>query len=186
MYWSFVVEIVHILIYFCESALKKKKFLQIFFNGKTQRISVRAVFSLFLRLIPRASVPALNESSTLKLFFTMAAFDFAQLQNKIKRDPDSYKDEFLLQKRHFQTQLQIFQIKPQTLSGDFELQINFLSHVRFLFVTLFLLKIISIIVYRRLKYTLRKCVIFRDSSSIFSNCTLPQLLLTCEQLYARR
>jgi protein SDA1 len=59
----------------------------------------------------------------------MAAFDFAQLQNKIKRDPESYKDEFLLQKRHFETQLQIYQIKPQTDSTDFELQINFLRHV---------------------------------------------------------
>ncbi|XP_062507467.1 protein SDA1 homolog isoform X2 [Corticium candelabrum] len=35
-----------------------------------------------------------------------------QLQNLIKRDPQSYEEEFLQQYRHYQAQLQIFQLKP--------------------------------------------------------------------------
>jgi protein SDA1 len=35
-----------------------------------------------------------------------------QLQNLIKRDPASYEEEFLQQYRHYEAQLQIFQLKP--------------------------------------------------------------------------
>lgn len=35
-----------------------------------------------------------------------------QLQNLIKRDPDSYRDEFLQQYRHFQSILEVFRLDP--------------------------------------------------------------------------
>nr|KAJ3422405.1 hypothetical protein HK105_008224 [Polyrhizophydium stewartii] len=53
-----------------------------------------------------------------------------QLQNKIKRDPPSYRDEFLQQWRHFESTLAIFNLKPQgsAISEDFAAQIMFISH----------------------------------------------------------
>ncbi len=56
--------------------------------------------------------------------------DLSQLQNLVKRDSEAYKEEFQSQLKHFQTQLQIFALKPQTDSTSFEQQIHFLSHVR--------------------------------------------------------
>lgn len=56
--------------------------------------------------------------------------DLTQLQNLCKRDPGAYKDEFLLQLQHFQSQLQIFQLKPSKNFKSFQEQVTFLSHVR--------------------------------------------------------
>ncbi|KAH6581659.1 hypothetical protein BASA60_002321 [Batrachochytrium salamandrivorans] len=57
--------------------------------------------------------------------------NLAQLQNKIKRDAVSYKDEFLQQLRHFESTLAIFNLKPQdsVISQEFAEQILFISHV---------------------------------------------------------
>jgi len=52
-----------------------------------------------------------------------------QLQNLIKRDPISYKDEFFRQWRHYESQLAIFQLKPESESEEFGELITFLSHV---------------------------------------------------------
>lgn len=41
-----------------------------------------------------------------------------QLQNLIKRDPDSYFEEFQQQHRHYQSQLQVYQLKPTEHSKD--------------------------------------------------------------------
>lgn len=38
--------------------------------------------------------------------------NLAQLQNLIKRDPDCYKEEFLQQWRHFQSNLEVFKLDP--------------------------------------------------------------------------
>ncbi|KAG0225864.1 Protein SDA1 [Actinomortierella wolfii] len=54
-----------------------------------------------------------------------------QLQNLIKRDPKSYKEEFLQQLRHFESSLAIFELKPEELSTDFQDLINFISQARF-------------------------------------------------------
>jgi protein SDA1 len=35
-----------------------------------------------------------------------------QLQNLIKRDPESYKEEFQQQWRHFDSTLQVFELNP--------------------------------------------------------------------------
>ncbi|KAF9366301.1 Protein SDA1 [Mortierella sp. NVP85] len=52
-----------------------------------------------------------------------------QLQNLIKRDPTSYKEEFLQQLRHFESSRAIFELKPEELSTDFQDLINFLAQV---------------------------------------------------------
>jgi len=54
-----------------------------------------------------------------------------QLQNLIKRDPESYKDEFQQQHSHFQSQLQIFQLKPSEnneLLADLSIFLAQVSH----------------------------------------------------------
>lgn len=52
-----------------------------------------------------------------------------QLQNLIKRDALSYKDEFLLQHRYYKTLLTVFQLKPNERSKCLEDVVTFLSQV---------------------------------------------------------
>lgn len=52
-----------------------------------------------------------------------------QLQNLIKRDSESYKEEFMTQWRHFASAVAIFNLKPDTESPEFAEQIMFLSQV---------------------------------------------------------
>ncbi|KAG0264955.1 Protein SDA1 [Actinomortierella ambigua] len=54
-----------------------------------------------------------------------------QLQNLIKRDPKSYREEFLQQLRHFESSLAIFELRPEELSIDFQELINFISQAPF-------------------------------------------------------
>lgn len=41
-----------------------------------------------------------------------------QLQNLIKRDASLYKEEFLQQLRHYESELKIFQLNPSTASSE--------------------------------------------------------------------
>ncbi|XP_071477530.1 protein SDA1 homolog [Diadema antillarum] len=52
-----------------------------------------------------------------------------QLQNVIKRDPESYVEEFLQQYRHYQSTLQVFQMKPSVYSKSLDELIMFLCQV---------------------------------------------------------
>ncbi|GAB1601700.1 protein SDA1 homolog [Argonauta hians] len=52
-----------------------------------------------------------------------------QLQNLIKRDPESYYDEFLQQQQHFLSTLEIFQLKPSQYSKSLDEMIMFLAQV---------------------------------------------------------
>ncbi|XP_056010430.1 protein SDA1 homolog [Ostrea edulis] len=52
-----------------------------------------------------------------------------QLQNLIKRDPVSYRDEFLQQYRHYESNLQIFQLKPSAYSKTLEELVLFVAQV---------------------------------------------------------
>ena len=52
-----------------------------------------------------------------------------QLQNLIKRDPQSYKDEFQMQKNHFISELEIFKLRPTKDSDRFTELVTFMSHV---------------------------------------------------------
>ncbi|XP_013384853.1 protein SDA1 homolog [Lingula anatina] len=52
-----------------------------------------------------------------------------QLQNLIKRDPDSYKDEFLQQYRHFLSNMEIFALKPSSYSQTLAELVMFVAQV---------------------------------------------------------
>lgn len=55
--------------------------------------------------------------------------NFPLLQNQIKRDPESYRDEFLQQLTHFDSLVQVVSCKPQDASFSFSSLLTFLSHV---------------------------------------------------------
>ncbi|KAI9901636.1 hypothetical protein N3K66_003453 [Trichothecium roseum] len=59
--------------------------------------------------------------------------DFASLQYKIRRDPRSYKDEFLKQWEQYESQREIFNASPTTASNDsiksFHDMIDLIAHV---------------------------------------------------------
>jgi protein SDA1 len=55
--------------------------------------------------------------------------DLSQLQNLIKRDPDGYKKEFTLQKHHFESELEIFKLRPTKECDRFTELVTFMSHV---------------------------------------------------------
>ena len=57
------------------------------------------------------------------------ALKLPQLQNLIKRDPQAYKDEFYMQKRHFDSELEIFKLRPTKDSDRFTELVTFMSHV---------------------------------------------------------
>ena len=52
-----------------------------------------------------------------------------QLQNLIKRDPESYKEEFLQQMRHFNSTLQVFELTPAEFNENLHELIMFLAQV---------------------------------------------------------
>ncbi|RGP68777.1 hypothetical protein FLONG3_8040 [Fusarium longipes] len=59
--------------------------------------------------------------------------DFASLQQKIRRDPKSYKDDFLKQWEQYEAQREIFLVSPSTASADsvesFHNIIDLIAHV---------------------------------------------------------
>ena len=56
-------------------------------------------------------------------------FNLPQLQNLIKRDPESYKDEFLQQYRHFESTVQVFELQPGDYNKSLDEQVMFLAQV---------------------------------------------------------
>eukprot|EP00088_Acartia_fossae_P013665 TRINITY_DN1721_c0_g1_i4.p1 TRINITY_DN1721_c0_g1~~TRINITY_DN1721_c0_g1_i4.p1 ORF type:complete len:736 (-),score=222.23 TRINITY_DN1721_c0_g1_i4:131-2293(-) len=52
-----------------------------------------------------------------------------QLQNLIKRDPASYKEEFLQQFRHFQSTLEVFELTPDKFNTSLDELVMFLAQV---------------------------------------------------------
>jgi protein SDA1 len=52
-----------------------------------------------------------------------------QLQNLIKRDPQSYKEDFLQQYQHFQSTLEIFKLSPDTENKSLDDSVMFLAQV---------------------------------------------------------
>lgn len=52
-----------------------------------------------------------------------------QLQNLIKRDPDSYKEEFLQQYRHFLNLLEIFKFSPSEENKNLDDLVIFIAQV---------------------------------------------------------
>ncbi|OWF43788.1 protein SDA1 homolog [Mizuhopecten yessoensis] len=52
-----------------------------------------------------------------------------QLQNLIKRDPGSYRDEFMQQYRHYESNLQIFHLQPSTYTKTLDELVLFIAQV---------------------------------------------------------
>jgi len=52
-----------------------------------------------------------------------------QLQNLMKKDPEAYELEFAQQWSHFDSQMEIFKLKPQKPASSFGEQVMFLAHV---------------------------------------------------------
>ncbi|KAJ3114522.1 Protein SDA1 [Phlyctochytrium bullatum] len=59
------------------------------------------------------------------------ASNLPQLQNLIRRDPSSYKDEFMMQWRQWETAMKIFSFKPDEEAIEFGELITFLSHIAY-------------------------------------------------------
>ncbi|CAG8767337.1 15072_t:CDS:1, partial [Racocetra fulgida] len=58
---------------------------------------------------------------------TLLPNNIPQLQNLIKRDPLSYKEDFLQQYRHYESQLTILQLKPDEEAEEFGNLVTFIS-----------------------------------------------------------
>lgn len=52
-----------------------------------------------------------------------------QLQNLIKRDPQSYKDDFVQQYQHFLSTLQIFKLSPDKENKSLDELVMFIAQV---------------------------------------------------------
>lgn len=52
-----------------------------------------------------------------------------QLQNLIKRDPESYKDEFQQQYRHFLSSLEVFALNPTEENKSLDELVMFIAQV---------------------------------------------------------
>ena len=52
-----------------------------------------------------------------------------QLQNLIKRDPESYKEEFFQQLRYFSSTLQVFELTPADFNDSLDELVMFLAQV---------------------------------------------------------
>lgn len=52
-----------------------------------------------------------------------------QLQNLIKRDPESYKEEFLQQYQHYKSTLEVFCLIPNKFNKNLDESVTFLAQV---------------------------------------------------------
>ena len=72
-------------------------------------------------------------SSTVSGKHTSAAIsNLLTLQNVMRKDPESYREEFTQQHRHYQSLLAVFRLQPDLQARDtqhFQELISFLSHV---------------------------------------------------------
>lgn len=61
-----------------------------------------------------------------------------QLQGLIKRDPDGYKDEFIQQYNHYQSQMKIFQLQPNSDLDKFSDLVGFIAQVSLFIIIIYL------------------------------------------------
>ena len=52
-----------------------------------------------------------------------------RILERCKKDPESYKDDFLFQLKHFDSHLQIIKLKPNEDSKEFSTFVHFISSV---------------------------------------------------------
>jgi protein SDA1 len=74
-----------------------------------------------------------RESNLVVAIAMNSKVDFAlkldQLRGMIKKDPDAYKEEFDMQKRRFENELEIFKLRPTVDNERFTDLVTFMSHV---------------------------------------------------------
>lgn len=123
--------------------------------------------------------------------------NLTQLQNLIKRDPASYKEEFHQQLAHFETTLEIFNLNPTQYNKKLDEQSMFLAQVAKCYLNemkLFPQKIVDIlkthntILHNDMRLSLCKCLILLRNKNFITPFDLLELffqLLKCQDKYLR-
>lgn len=118
--------------------------------------------------------------------------NLTQLQNLIKRDPDSYKEEFHQQLAHFETTLEIFNLNPSQYNKKLDEQAMFLAQVAQCYLNemkTFPQKIVDIlkthntILHNEMRLALCKCLILLRNKNFITPFDLLELffqLLKCQ------
>lgn len=118
--------------------------------------------------------------------------NLTQLQNLIKRDPDSYKEEFQQQFAHFKTTLEIFNLNPSQYNKKLDEQAMFLAQVAQCYLNemkTFPQKIVDIlkshntILHNEMRLALCKCLILLRNKNFITPFDLLELffqLLKCQ------
>ncbi|XP_059141085.1 protein SDA1 homolog [Physella acuta] len=126
------------------------------------------------------------------------AADLPQLQNHIKRDPISYKEEFLKQWQYFHNLMQTFQLQPAKYNEKLDEMITFLSHVSHCYKEEVvdmpgqfcdILKNHSTVLDRTMRMTLVKALIMLRNKELITATEVLQLffkLLRCEDKLLRK
>ncbi|CAL1544405.1 unnamed protein product [Lymnaea stagnalis] len=126
------------------------------------------------------------------------AADLPQLQNLIKRDPISYKDEFLKQWQYFHNLMQTFQLQPSKYNERLDEMISFLAQVGHCYKDEVvdmpgqlcdILKNHSTVLDRTMRMTLVKALIMLRNKELISATQVLQLffkLLRCEDKLLRK
>ncbi|XP_026752226.2 protein SDA1 homolog [Galleria mellonella] len=123
--------------------------------------------------------------------------NLTQLQNLIKRDPGSYKEEFHQQLAHFETTLEIFNLNPTQYSKKLDEQAMFLAQVSQCYLNemkFFPQKIVDVlkthntILHNDMRLSLCKCLILLRNKNFITPFDLLELffqLLKCQDKYLR-
>lgn len=123
--------------------------------------------------------------------------NLTQLQNLIKRDPDSYKEEFHQQLAHFETTLEIFNLNPTQYNKKLDEQSMFLAQVAQCYLNemkLFPQKIVDIlkthntVLHNDMRLSLCKCLILLRNKNFITAFDLLELffqLLRCQDKHLR-
>ncbi|XP_063618516.1 protein SDA1 homolog [Cydia splendana] len=123
--------------------------------------------------------------------------NLTQLQNLIKRDPESYKEEFNQQLAHFETTLEIFNLNPTQYNKKLDEQSMFLAQVAQCYLDdmkFFPQKIIDILkshnttLHNDMRLALCKCLILLRNKNFITPFDLLELffnLLKCQDKHLR-
>ncbi|XP_013199671.1 protein SDA1 homolog [Amyelois transitella] len=123
--------------------------------------------------------------------------NLTQLQNLIKRDPASYKEEFHQQLAHFETTLEIFNLNPTQYSKKLDEQAMFLAQVAQCYLNemkLFPQKIVDVlkrhntVLHNDMRLSLCKCLILLRNKNFITPFDLLELffqLLKCQDKFLR-
>lgn len=123
--------------------------------------------------------------------------NLTQLQNLIKRDPESYKEEFHQQLAHFETTLEIFNLNPTQYNKKLDEQAMFLAQVAQCYLNemkLFPQKIVDVlkthntVLHNDMRLSLCKCLILLRNKNFITAFDLLELfflLLKCQDKHLR-